>query len=1638
MPLATSFIFLTANLLAGPSNDNFSSRIPITGTNETTMGSNVGATLEPGERAIVFAGLPISRSIWWTWAAPRTGVAYLTTQLGAASGTTISVYTGSSVSNLVFVSEWLGDSYSGFQAQAGVTYQISISSLSANEGEIILSLQLLSPPPNDAFSAHQSLAGAPVTFEVWNAGATFESGEIGRGSSGRSVWFDWMAPASGKATITASEYLGTPPIIDVLTGTSLASLQRQAVTGAGPSVTFDAVAGTTYYVALDRRYNEGSMFMCNLKLSTVMLASPTDTSTFALPTNVPIEAVVTPYDGVLSRIDLLVDGVVVGSPVAPPYRATWTGSQPGPHSIIARAVGADGWTRDSPAVSIYLLSSNLVNDAFAKALTLTNNPTEFTVDNLQASSEPGEPQHTAFGKGHSLWWNWTAPFSGQMLLSAVGAFPCVGIYTGNSVSSLTQVTNSSSFRVKPLQFPIVAGTLYRLAWDSFEETMGPYRVTQQAFPAIPNDNFTNRIALPGNSVPIHGTTLTATREQGESGQYDASVWYAFTAPTNGKLYVPIDDDEAGSMVTAFTGATVSNLTYVPLINSSGGPLVEVQAGVQYAIRIASPGNGNAFQLTAPFLAPSVGIATNDFFAGATVLTGLPVSATGDTTYATEEPNEPVHVQTSARKSLWWSWTAAASGTVAIQATGILAVYTGNSLSSLSPVGGTTYSDYPRVFSAVAGRKYYIVVATEDIGAGPVQLEIIGVSSNDTFANRTTLASIGGTIAGNNANASKQSGEPAINSDALGKTLWYTWIAPATGSLYLFAEGLFSPQIGVFTGSIVNSLSRITNALGRLDLIPRDEPFMAVFPVTNGMVYHIAVDGIRASDEDGESTYDTYGPFTLRHSFSTLRITSPTNNAEFSESYHVPVQVSPPQMAFDGLVNGVTLTVDRLWGSDEQHVLSNSPPSILLSNQPPDIYVVSATTTNSEGRTLAAAPVTFAVRPINDRFTNRISLTESPATAAGWIAGSSLDSGESTRWEAGIGGTVWWTWTAPKTGKFAVAANSSVRIFTGSAVASLSLVVGSTNGYATFNANAGQVYQIGVGLPAAVHFPDPRVELGIYPSATNDAFSAAITISTNRALIPIYTYGATREGGEPHHGDSPNSASIWYKWTAPANGKLVLYMQDFTFYPVMGVYTGNSVGSLTLVANNTLASQPIECPVVAGGVYRIAIAATSGWFGTGNLNFRFRPPPSNDFFTNRIQVTGEQVLMSGDNTEATREPGEPMPVIFGSLYAPPATLWWEWTAPSAGAYELKARECENPLVGTIFGGTQLNNLVPISRLQLTNNQPFGFHLQLHAGDKVLFALGGGPGQLELEISHYQPPPPPPNDNFASRQLLSGVSITNTGTLIGATAEAGESTAFPSVWYSWTSPKNARATLRSTPSIAVYKGTDLDQLTMITRGSGERTAFRARTGEEYQFDVYSETLTNFSLELGLVDSPPNDDYANRILLTAAYTSVPVSFAGSTTEDMGQISTDADGDLWWALQGEWTGPVTITCPGAAGIHIYADSRYGGDVADSADGTVGFTTLRNRWNMIRIKGAQDLQTTLTVMREPAPPVEMKVQRGPTARAFSLIFAGLPRQVIALYSSEDLRTWQSRGFYTFLGTDMTVSEVADQSQQFYKVEVLK
>jgi hypothetical protein len=133
---------------------------------------------------------------------------------------------------------------------------------------------------NDNFSAASAVTGSSWTSSGSNVDATSESGEPAHAgqTTAKSVWFSWTAPSSGSATIgTAGSAFDT--VLAVYTGSSVGALTAVAsnddrTTGVTDSqVTFQAVAGTIYRIAVDGKSGASGSLTITGSVSGVSVAN---------------------------------------------------------------------------------------------------------------------------------------------------------------------------------------------------------------------------------------------------------------------------------------------------------------------------------------------------------------------------------------------------------------------------------------------------------------------------------------------------------------------------------------------------------------------------------------------------------------------------------------------------------------------------------------------------------------------------------------------------------------------------------------------------------------------------------------------------------------------------------------------------------------------------------------------------------------------------------------------------------------------------------------------------------------------------------------------------------------------------------------------------------------------------------------------------------------------------------------------------------------------------------------------------------------------------------------------------------------------------------------------------------------------
>ena len=811
--LAGLFVAMPAYATA-PSNDIFASAMIVTGSSGTVAGTNVDATKETGEPN--HAGNPGGASIWFSWTAPATGQVTFDTS-GSSFDTLLAAYRGTIVSGLTGVaanddaSSTTSTSKISFAATSGITYMIAVDGWSAAggtpaKGNVTLNWSLGAPlpgPANDMFASAQVISGAPGNATGTNVNATKETGEPNHAGNvgGASVWYSWTAPAAGQATFSTAGS-GFDTLLAAYRGTAVNALTLVAANDDASSststsqISFAATSGVTYMIAVDG----------------------------------------------------------------------WSaGTLPAKGSI------ALAWQQAAPPAP--------ANDNFASAQILSGQRGSLTGTNVSATKESGEPNHAGNVGGASVWYSWTAPATGQATFSTAGSGfnTLLGIYTGSSVSGLTQVAAnddaSSSTTTSQVSFAATSGVTYRIAVDGFGGATDGIALAWQMVlppPAPANDNFSASQILTGSSGSVSGTNVSATKETGEPNHAGnaggTSVWYRWTAPSNGQATFSTAGSGFNTVLAVYTGSIVSALTPVASNDDASSTTttsqisLAVTGGITYIVAVdgfngASDGITLAWSLAAAPSAPA-----NDMFASAQAITGPSGVASGTNVNATKESGEPNHVGNVGGASVWYSWTAPASGQAVISTAGstfdtLLAAYRGTAVTALTVVAAnddasSSTSTSQISFAATSGVTYMIAVdGWSAVGGTPSKGNVtlnwnlgasVSAPANDMFANAQAVTGLSGNVAGTNVNATKESGEPNITANPGGASVWYSWTATSTGSTTIATAGSsFDTLLGVYRGTAVNALTLVAQ---NDDVATNNSTSQVIFTANAGTTYMIAVDG----------------------------------------------------------------------------------------------------------------------------------------------------------------------------------------------------------------------------------------------------------------------------------------------------------------------------------------------------------------------------------------------------------------------------------------------------------------------------------------------------------------------------------------------------------------------------------------------------------------------------------------------------------------------------------------------------------------------------------------------------------------------------------------------------------------------------
>ncbi len=290
-----------------PTNDNFANAEVINSLPFSIMVDNTNATIEPGEPLTCASQF---RSVWYSFS-PTENMAVRVDTAGSTAPGNVSIFlaSGSSISDLTFLTCAFSGSSAHFQAEAGKTYYLHVDSY-GQAGAIQVNLVQAIPPANDNFASAEAVTSLPFSTTTDITDATNQPDEPQNCYfMSTTVWYSFTPSETMvlRANTLGSSINGNVNIYSS-SGAGFSDLQFLNCSGPGGSPSFLAEAGQTYYLQAGPAFGESGSVQVNLVEVPAIMGRVTDAVTSApLPGDAPPFARATLYrvcgDGCLEFVN---------------------------------------------------------------------------------------------------------------------------------------------------------------------------------------------------------------------------------------------------------------------------------------------------------------------------------------------------------------------------------------------------------------------------------------------------------------------------------------------------------------------------------------------------------------------------------------------------------------------------------------------------------------------------------------------------------------------------------------------------------------------------------------------------------------------------------------------------------------------------------------------------------------------------------------------------------------------------------------------------------------------------------------------------------------------------------------------------------------------------------------------------------------------------------------------------------------------------------------------------------------------------------------------------------------------------------------------------------------------------------------
>lgn len=353
-------------------------------------------------------------------------------------------------------------------------------------------------PVNDNF-ANRTLVAAPGTLAGTNVNATAEAGQpILPAGATNTVWWRFTPTVNGQLTLSTCGS-GFDSVLAVFTGAALDALTPVAENddscGLNASVTFQALAGTEYQIAVAGKLDASGTIALNLAVTpaapaatTTALVSPGNGAQATVGDTVLLQASVSAAQGVANGlVSFRRNGIEIGQGALDAQgqaRLSVATLPVGSYQITAHFLGSAGFTASASAARTLTIVPRVVvrpaNDDFANRITIAA-PGTVTGTTIDATPEAGQPVIEGFSDANAVWWRFTPASNGTLTVNTCGSdFDTVlAVFTGAAVNALALVGEDDDTCLYQSQVAFVAsaGVEYQIAVAGYSGEEGDITLT---------------------------------------------------------------------------------------------------------------------------------------------------------------------------------------------------------------------------------------------------------------------------------------------------------------------------------------------------------------------------------------------------------------------------------------------------------------------------------------------------------------------------------------------------------------------------------------------------------------------------------------------------------------------------------------------------------------------------------------------------------------------------------------------------------------------------------------------------------------------------------------------------------------------------------------------------------------------------------------------------------------------------------------------------------------------------------------------------------------------------------------------------------------------------------------------------------